>query len=62
VPYISGFLLTARINPLNITPIPTPVPQIDIVAKPAPINLDASNDITKFFVYNAIVFLAELPQ
>jgi len=35
-----GFLDKADKKPANTIPIPTPEPANDIVAKPAPINLD----------------------
>lgn len=38
----SGVREYAEISAANINPIPTPVPAIDIVARPAPISLAAS--------------------
>ena len=44
-----GFLETPSTNAPNTVPIPTPAPAKPIVAKPAPINLAACNNIKLIF-------------
>ena len=46
-----GFLDTPITSAPNTVPIPTPAPAKPIVAKPAPMNLDACNNIKKFKCY-----------